>query len=332
VAVTIVDVAQASETELEKGILMQVLRCSDLIGLVPWVTKNTLRVQGTRAQTLPETDFRQYNAGYSEDTGTLEQWSDGLFPLGGDIYIEKQFENLQETLENPSVTQARMKLKSIAMTFNHYFVNGTPALGGFTGLRHRIMTVLPARQRINLASAAGDSLKVLANAASTHDLVDAMHQAAKVLGGKASAYLMNENTYLRVSAALRRQGLLDTSRDIFDREVKWFNGAQLVDVGLQRDQATAIIADTEDPGDGGNDATSMYAVRFGPAGTDDTITEGDGLYGIQKNKLFAYDPLNGAEMEARPAFIRRIDWPVTLSTMGDNYAVARIYGFRMAAT
>jgi hypothetical protein len=330
-AVTIVDIAQASEDKLEKGILMQVLRSSDLIGLIPWITKNTLRVRGTRWQTLPSVDFREFNAGYTEDTGQLEQWSDGVFPFGGDMYIERQYEGLDEMIESPAVTQAKMKLQALAMEFNHYFINGTPAAGGFTGLRHRIMTILTARSRIDLATA-GDCLKVFAAAANTHDLVDAMHEGIKVCGGRANAFLMNEDTYLRVSSALRRQNLLDQARDMFDREIVSFAGAQLVDVGLRRDQATEIITSTEDPGDGGNDSTSMYCVRFGPAEGNETVTDGDGLHGIQKNRLTAYDPLKGAEMEARPAYIRRIDWPVTLSSLGDRYCVARIYGFRMRVT
>lgn len=332
-AVNINDVAQASETKLEKGILLQVLRASDIIGLLPWITKNTLRIQGARMQNLPEVGFRQFNAGYTEDTGDLEQWTDGVFPFGGDIRIEKQYEGLDEMVEAPSVTHARMKLQALAMEFNYYFIEGTPAGGGFTGLRHRIMDAgTPARMRINLA-AAGDSLKVFASAANTHDFIDAVHQGIKAVGGRADALIMNEHTYLGFTSALRRQNLLAEDKDQFDRVVNSFNGAQLVDVGLRRDQTTEIITSTEDPGDADDDATSMYVVRFGPSATgDDTLKEGDGLHGLQKNKLESYDPLNGGEMEAQPAYLRRIDWPVTVSPMGDNFCMARIYGFRMEAT
>ena len=78
----------------------------------------------------------------------------------------------------------------------------------------------------------------------------------------------------------------------------------------------------------------MYAVRFGPVdpNTDDTKMDGEGLHGVQKNRLAVYDPLNGGEMEARPAYIRRIDWPITLSLLGDDFCIARVYGFRMRAT
>lgn len=331
-AVSIVDVAQASEDKLERGVLMQVLRASDLIGLLPWITKNTLRVRGTEWQELPDVGFRVYNGAYDEDTGKLDQWSDGLFPFGGDMYIEKQYEGLDEMIESPAVTQSKMKLKALAMEFNYYFVDGAPAGGGFTGIRHRIMTVLPARTRIDLATA-GDCLKVFAAAANTHDMIDAMAQADKVVGG-ADAFLMNEDTYLRCASMLRRQGLLDVTRDMWDRPINNYGNARLVDVGLRSDQTTEIMTSTEDPGDAGNDATSMYAVRFGPVDpeTDETKMDGEGLHGVQKNRLEVYDPLGGREMEARPAYIRRIDWPVTVSTLGDDFCIARIYGFRMRAT
>jgi hypothetical protein len=322
----------ASHNPLEKGMLEQVLRASDLIGLLPWVTRNTLEVRGARWQHLPDVGFRQYNAGYTESTGDLEQWTEGVFPFGGDVFIEKQFTGgLENMLEDPAVTQMRMKLKALAMEFNFYFVEGVPALGGFTGIRHRIMNDLTARSRINLATA-GDCLKVFASAATEHTFLDALHQGIKQVGGKANFILCNEHTYLAISGMLRRLGLLDTTKDNYERVVNSFMGAQIVDVGLRADQVTEIIVDTEDPGDAGNDATSLYIVRTGTPDGNEGTTGGDGLHGIQKNTLQAYDPLTGGEMEARPAYIRRIDWPVTIAIMGDQYCIARVYGFRMAAT
>ena len=326
--VSIVDVAQTSNDPLTKGILMQVLRASDIIGLLPWVTRNSLQVRGARWQTLPTPGFREFNAGYDEDTGVFDTWTDGVFPFGLDMYIEKQYEDVQEMIEPPSLTQAKMSLKAVAMEFNYYAVQGTPAAGGFSGINHRVMdAATPARMRIDLATA-GDCLKVLASAANENTFLDAIHQGIKAVGGKADAILMNEETYLAVSSVLRRLGLLDTTKDQFDRVINAFMGAKLVDVGLRADQATEIITTTEDPGDGGDDSTSLYVVRTGEPDGDETTLGGEGLHGIQKNMLEVYDPLDGGEMEARPAYIRRIDWPVTVSPLGDLYCICRVSGFR----
>lgn len=329
--VSIVEVAQASEDKLEKGVLMQVLRASDVIGDVPWVTKNTLRVRGTRWQELPTPGFRQFNAGYDEDTGTLEQWTDGIFPFGMDIYIERQFKGLDEMVEDAEVTQSLMALQAMAMEFNYYFIEGTPAGGGFTGLRHRIMgAAWPARCRVSLGTA-GDTLKVFASAANQHTFLDGVHELIDAVGGKADCLYMNRNTRLLFSSLARRQGLLDTTKDQFDRVVESFMGAKLRDIGLRADQATEIILSTEIAGDDGTDSTSIYAVRYGTPNGDENVKGGDGLHGVQKNTLKVYDPLNGGEMEASPTYLRRIDWPVTVSPMGDNFCMARLYELTMAA-
>ena len=327
--VTIVEIAQGSNDPLTKGILMQVARSSDVIAKLPWVTYNKLVVKGARWQNLPTPGFRAFNAGYDEDHGELDQWTDGVFPFGMDIQIEKQYENVDDLVEPASLTQAKMALKATAMEFNYYFIEGTPAAGGFSGLRHRVMDAsYPARMRINLATA-GDSLKVLASAANQNAFLDAMHEAHKKLGARRGAFFMNEETYLGVTSVMRRLDLLDKTKDQFDRVVYSFMGFELVDIGTRADQTTDIILGTEDPGDGGDDSTSIYGVRFGEPDGDSGTIGGEGVHGVQKNTLEVYDPLGGNEMEDLPAYLRRIDWPITVTPMGDLYSICRIYGFEM---
>jgi len=326
--VTINDIAQASESPLYKGVLLQILQTSDIIGKLPWVNKKALQVTGVRVQNLVTPGFRVWNGGYSEDTSDLEQWTDGLFPFGLDLYLEKQFEDLEDLIEPASVTQQRAALQATSMEFNYHFIEGTPAGGGFSGLRHRVMDAgTPAACRIDLASS-GDALKVLASAANSHTLLDAIHEGIDVLGGKCDMIISNRRTRLALASILRRQNLLDTTRDQFDRWIASFMGAQLINIGTRADQATDIIAETEDPGDGGDDATSMYLVRTGTPNGDANVIGGDGLHGIQKENPVIYDPLNGGEMEARPAYIRRLDWPLTVSQVGDQVCIVRVYGFR----
>jgi len=327
--ISIVEVAQASNDPLTKGILMQVARSSDVIALLPWVTYNKLVVKGARWQELPTPGFRLFNAGYDEDHGTLDQWTDGVFPFGLDIQIEKQYENVDDLIEPASLTQAKMALQAVAMEFNYHFIEGDPVGGGFSGLRQRVMDAgTPARMRINLATA-GDSLKVLASAANENTFLDAMHEAVKKLGGRKGAFFMNEETYLGVTSVLRRLDYLDKTKDTFDRSVVEFMGFRLVDIGTRADQTTDIILGTEDPGDAGNDSTSIYGVRFGEPDGDSGTIGGEGVHGVQKNTLEVYDPLGGNEMEDLPAYLRRIDWPITVTPMGDLYSIARIYGFEM---
>ena len=97
-----------------------------------------------------------------------------------------------------------------------------------------------------------------------------------------------------------------------------------MEVGKKRDKSTEIITATEDPGDGGNDSSSIYAVRF------DTS---DGVHAIELEGAggpTVYDPLKGGEMESGPQYLRRIDWPVGLHQKS-LYTIVRVKGFKMAA-
>ena len=232
--------------------------------------------------------------------------------------------------EDPLVTQLKMKAKAIAFEFNRAVIAGSHAVDPdeLEGLTVRVSN-MPPRQTIHLDSnqaGTGDSLKVLASTANTHTFLDGLHQAIKYVDG-ATHMLMNETTLLRFEWALRRASpaLLSTAEDAFGRTITTFKGLKMMDVGLQRDKSTEIITLTENPGDGGNDATSIYVARID---TDD-----DGLHGLQLEGTSPepYDPLNGGEQEAQPTKLRRIDWAVGLMNVS-NYCIARVRGFRMAAS
>lgn len=320
--VTLVDYFKQATDPLHKGFIADLLRYSDLIGIVPIVDTPGLRVSGTRWQTLPGAAFRQIGAGYTESTGTTEQVQESMAILGGDVKIDAVLTGNSETREDPLVTQMKMKAKAVAFQFNDSFINGdqTVDVDSFEGIKVRNSN-MPARMTLDLASA-GDSLKVLADSASRQTFLDSLHDASKYVNG-ATHFLMNENTFLGVGRILRREGLLETITDSYDRKFSAFNGVPYVDVGFKADKSTEIITDTEDPGDGGDDATSIYVVRMD---TD------EGLHAVQLEGegMNVYDPLNGGEMESGPQYLRRIDWPIGLFNLS-QYTIARIQGFKMAA-
>jgi hypothetical protein len=317
-AVTLVDMMKRTTHDpLKKGFIADLLRYSDLLRMVPFTDEQALQVNGHRWQTLPSSGFRKYGGGYSESTGTTEPVSETLALLGGDIKVDKIGAAKEIAL------QSRMKAKSVAFTFNYNFINGDHASDpdAFEGLKKRVSN-MPARMTIDLASA-GDSLKVLADSASRQSFLDALHEAIKYVDG-ADAFMVNETTWLGLGKVLRREGLLEQFTDAYGKTWDAFAGVPFVDVGLKADKSTEIITSTEDPGDGGNDATSIYVANF------DTV---EGLHGIQLEGtgMNVYDPLNGSEMESGPQYLRRVDWPVGLFNLS-QYCIARIKGFKMAAS
>lgn len=321
-AVTLADHAKQETDPLRKGILMNLLRQSDVLALIPFEVVSALDSIAVRWQTLPTAGFRKVNAGYSEGSGKTEQITESLKALGGDVDFDRVFDKIQNYIESPRVTQTKMKTKAVASVFNYYYIKGGPAVDadGFSGLEYRVDN-LPSRQKIAVG-VAGTPHDATASTANEHAFLDALHELNDLVGG-ASAYFCNRKMRLGIGRVLRRVGLLDTTKDQFDREVWSFGGAPIVDVGLQRDQSTEIITDTEDPGDGGADTTSIYAVNFG---TD------DGLLGIQLEPLEAY-MVGGEdhEMEEKPAKRLRIDWWVGLAGFGSYYA-ARAYNLEPASS
>lgn len=345
---TLNELAKITPEPATKAIVLDLLRQSKILAMIPIDDVDAFKVTATRWQTLPSVSTRKIGGTYTESTGTVEQLEDSLFVYGGEISVDRLLLKVK-TVTNPLTLQGKMKVAALAARFNFDFINNDHAtldLDGFEGLTKRVANQ-PARMTIDLSPGAGDSLKVLASAANELLFIDACHEALHKLGCDAVdglrdlnvAAFMNENTYLGFGKVMRRAGLLSQNKDAYDRVWSTFGPAKLVDVGLKSDQVTEIITSTEDPGDAGADSTSIYWVRFGGITRNDasgktTVTDDDGIRLIQLNGTSpeAYDPLNGAEggLGAVPAIVRRIDWPIGLRQSG-RYSVARMKGFKMAA-
>lgn len=322
-AVTLNEYAKLANDPLKKGFILDLLRYSDVLNIIPFADAPGLKVGGTRWQTLPDVAFRKIGGSYSESTGTVENIQETLAVLGGDIYIDRILAKAGGTMQNPLQVQMQMKAKAVAFKFNDTFINGDLASDpdSFEGVKKRVSN-MPSRMTIDLSSS-GDSLKVLASSTNEHEFVDAIHEAIKVVDG-ANAIFVNEDTYLGLGKVARRLNLYQEITDALGRKWDTIGGVRFIDVGLKSDKSTEIITSTEDPGDGGNDSTSMYVAR---------IDSNDGLHGLQVAGLGMdiYDPTKGGEDPTAPRFIRRIDWAVGLYNLS-NYCIARVKGFKMAAS
>ena len=321
-ALTLNDYAKQSKDPLKTAILENLTRYSDLLAVLPFENVDALSSVVVRWQNLPSVAFRKLNAGYAEASGQTEQIEESVKPFGGDVDIDRVFTMVKNVIQPVAVTQTNMKLKSMGYGFNDYFMNGSPTYDadGFYGLNYRVGT-LAAKQSFVLGTA-GTPFDVTASTANEHAFLDGLHKLSKYVGG-ASAYFMNEAMYLGVSGVLRRLGLLDTTKDQYDREFSTFGGAPLIDIGVKADQTTEIITDVEDPGDGDLDTSSIYAVKFDSA---------EGLTGIQLNEMEAYwVGGDDHELEDKPVKRLRIDWVVGLAGCGSAY-VARMYNIEPAGS
>jgi hypothetical protein len=344
-AVTLNETLKVVRDDMGKAIILDLLRQSPLLRFIPIVTVSTPTVKATRWQTLPQAGTRKIGGAYTESTGTLEQIEDPWFAYGGDFGVDRLLLKLN-TVQDPLTLQAKMKVAAIAARINYDFIRNDHASGdpdGFEGLQKRVSNQ-PSRMTIDL-SVAGDSLKVLASVTNEQTFLDGLHEALKKLDVSGAdgmmdanvAFFMNETTWLGIRKVLIRAGQLSTAQDSYARTFTMFGPAKLIDVGLRGDQTTEIITNTEDPGDGGNDATSIYAVRFGGvtrrSAKGEILThDDDGLKMIQLSgtSLEPYD-LPEPGPGSAPIISRRVEWAIGLTQSG-KYSIARIKGFKMAAS
>lgn len=299
------------------------IRESNVIGVVPFINKNVPSVLNKKWSALPAGGRRLINEGFTIVKGVTkdETWEPAFY--GFDIKIDVQLEDLDNAIESETSLQTRMAIAGLASDWTNDFINGDRITNSrsMIGLKKVVTSYQASKMAINV----GPSLDVTATTSNTEKFINALHKASKFVrgtGGKGKTYIFcNENTELGISAALRHSGLLDTTKDAFDRLFTTFAGFAIIDVGLQSDQATEIIPLTETDG-GGTAETSIYVVRF---------DENDGLIGLQKGKgLKVYDPLGGTEMEGQPAHLLRCDWGTALVPRSD-FCVARVYGIKNPA-
>jgi flavin-binding protein dodecin len=325
-AVTLNELAKVQQNPLNKAVIMDLLRQSKVLQMAPIENVPGLKITSARWQTLPSSSTRAINGSYSETTGTLENVQETLHIYGGEINVDRVLSMDKTVVEDPLVTQTKMKVASIAAKFNTDFINNTHAIDplGFVGLRERVANA-PSRQTVNIEASAGVTTKVLASSATENTFLDGLHELLHVIGGSEApgqcAFFMNEKTYLGIGKVLRRLSLLDTTQDNYGRIWKQFAGVNLVDIGLQYDQSTEIISNTLF---GDSVGTEIYGVRW----------EGDDGFRViqlEGTSTDPYDPTVNGEMQTKPSKMRRIDWAIGLENKG-KYAVGKLNGFKMAAT
>lgn len=324
-AVTLNELAKVQTNDFNKAVIEDLLRQSKIFQMAPIASVNGLKLTSTRWQTLPTTSTRAVNGSYSETTGVLENTQETLFIYGGEINVDRILEMDKTVIEAPLTTQTKMKVASLAAKVSNDFILGNHATdpNGFEGLKVRVANA-PSRQTVDIASTADTTtLKILADAASEHKFVDGLHQLIHVCGAAdspgQSALYMNETTYLAVGKVLRRLGLLDTTQDNYGRIWKEFAGVKLVDIGLQADQSTEIIANNLYADGVG---TEIYCVRWSGA-------DGFRIIQLAGTSPVPYNP-GGEELQTKPAKMLRIDWAIGLENRG-KYAIGKLHGFKPAA-
>ena len=315
---TLAEFSKIEKDSLRKSVMDTLIMEASVLELLPWETIGQLVTTISRFQALPNMGFRKINEGYASGDGALEQATETISLMGGYMDTDKALARAKKTIGDARKIQQTMGLKAMAYKFNDKFINGSPATDPeeFKGLKERVDGLRDegfTGQYVDNAGTSGDG--ILLDATERHNFLDKVDVARYAIKGHNPAFgFMNSTLLLALRSLLRREGLLDTTKDQFDRVVNMYDNTRLQDIGVKADQTTEIMPNTETLEDAGvAESTSIYFCKFGI---------GEFLWGIQEYPLEVTDK---GELEGSPVFRTQLDWPLGLA-IADPYSISRLYG------
>ena len=313
-ALTLVESAKLSKTNLQRGVIETFVQESKVLDRIPLKPIEGNAYAYNEEATLPGVEFRAVNSAYSESTGTVNQKTETLVILGGDADVDTFIQQTRSDLNDQRAEQDRMKVKAASYKFQDAFINGDVATdpNSFDGLKKR----LTGSQVID---AGVNGLPVIgASSDDRHAFFDKLDELlAAVKGGMADVLYMNASVKSWLASAARREGFFKQERDEFGRIVDFYNEVPFVDLG-ENLAGAPILPQTETLGTK-NDCSSIYAVRFGSDEGDRAVT------GLTNGGVMVKDL---GELQSKPAYRTRIEFFTGLAVFGPG--AARLRGVRRA--
>jgi hypothetical protein len=310
VAVTLVEAAKLSQTNLQRGVIETFVQESPILDRIPFLNIEGNAYAYNEEATLPGVAFRSVNEAYTESTGTVNQKSESLVILGGDADVDKFIVRTRGNLNDQRAVQTRMKVKAASYKFQDTFFNGDVAVDpkGFDGLKKRLVGA-------QVIDAATNGMGPVAGAHDFFDLLDALVAQVDGLNGSNGAIYANRSVIAKIKSSARRLGGVEMVREALTQKmIATFNGIPLLDPG-QTPAGVDILPRTETQGSS-SAASSIYAVKFGQDEGDKAVT------GLTNGGVQAYDL---GELQEKPAYRTRIEFYTGLAVFGGK-AAARLRG------
>jgi hypothetical protein len=315
---TLVELAMTSANAgnyLVAGIADWFCRGNPIAQKLVWQTNPELSAQITAFKTLPTVGTRKVNATFSDSTGTFQQKTEGKYIFGNYIQVDTVLAKA-----NPKLRQIyrEMEAKAMSFKFNDMFINGDPASDEFKGLKKRVDDIYAmggvfTEQYIDGGSGTtGRGINY--DSTERQYFLDKLNQLIYAISdGEVDGLAMNSKMYLCFESLFRRENLFNQSKDQYDRVINTFKNIPLIDMGLNADQSTEVITNSETLS-GGTDETSIYAYRLG---------EDKYLWGLQQEDLQVIDQ---GILQTAPKYSDLVQWVVGLAHSNPK-SIARAYGF-----
>jgi hypothetical protein len=315
-AITLVEAAKLSQTELQRGVVETFILESYILDRAPLKQIEGNAYGYNEEGALPGVEFRAVNAAYTESTGTVNQKTETLVILGGDADVDTYIIRTRSNLNDQKATQTALKVKAASYKLQDTFINGDVAVdaNAFDGLKKR----LTGGQVI---TAGANGLAIIgADSAARHaflDKVDELIATVPGLTGDNGALYMNDLVKAKLMGSARREHIATTSVDDFGKTTDRYRGIPLIDVGSKAD-GTRIIPQTETQG-GSSVASSIYAAKFGQDEADRAVTM------LYNGPEAVFDVRDLGELQTKPSERVRIEGFVGMALFGGK-AAGRLQG------
>ena len=139
-ALTLVEVAKLSNDVIQRGVIKTFARNSAVLELLPFMEIAGNSYNYNQEQTLPGIAFRAVNDAYTESAGVINQKSEGLYILGGDIDVDKFLVQTRGNVQDIRAIHTSMKSKALSLEWTRaFFFKGDFANPNeFDGLQKRL--------------------------------------------------------------------------------------------------------------------------------------------------------------------------------------------------
>jgi hypothetical protein len=294
-ALTLAQARLYSNDTLQAGVIETIARESAVLEMLPFmeISGNSYKYNVEKA--LPLVNYRAVNEGYTASEGEIEQRSESLVILGGDVDVDRFIVQVNSDVNQIRAIQTEMKAKAIANTFTKSFFKGDSATNPneFDGIDVRIAGTEQELRPVQYNDTEGSgelTIEDLHRLLDTVDGADALFMSKKVRRIIQKLFESNPH-YIQVG------------RDEFGRTIEMFGDVPI------RTISDSILGGTT--GD-------IYAIRFGAM---------SGVSGLQNGGISVRDL---GELDTLPVLRTRIEWYCGLAVFNPK-AVARLKDIKLTA-
>lgn len=265
-ALTMLDMAAIEQKPLKKAIMKAMFKgvLPSPMEQLPVETANALTQQVTRLTSAGSPSTRNINDTVSAYEAKFTTGVETLKIIENKIEVDKVLLDVKTYIQDPLSLQVTTYSAVIRNTVNHLLINGNPTADETqpAGLHYRLQNdAMFLNQGVD-----ANGLATYTNEATALSWLNLIDEGIELCGGGApDICVVNRQTWRGFRAALRRNKLLDTTRDQFDRVImqygttKFINAGQKPDNVLDSSAAGQVIGDdTQTSIFGTASSTPMY--------------------------------------------------------------------------